>query len=214
MFSNSVGLVFFFFLLIGELYKLILPIYEKKRCYDLLRQSHERLAQNYAKVVEANKSGKRLLGRFYRVAFFGQAYFEEEAGSQYIYKEPKVTSLSEISERLHKQYCEKFGQDVVKMIKDSIPVRANTEYVTRFKKNLRFQIEQGDLDQKYAYVQVTHATPYFEKNELEDRPTEFEQNHDIATFMFETPFTKDGRTRGNPEEQWKRRTILTSNNNI
>lgn len=66
------------------------------------------------------------------------------------------------------------------------------------------------MDQKYAYVQVTHTTPYFEKPELEDRPTEFEQNHDIATFMFETPFTKDGRTRGNPEEQWKRRTILTS----
>lgn len=28
--------------------------------------------------------------------------------------------------------------------------------------------------------------------------------------MFETPFTKDGKVRGNPEEQWKRRTILTS----
>jgi hypothetical protein len=29
--------------------------------------------------------------------------------------------------------------------------------------------------------------------------------------MFETPFTKDGKARGTPEDQWKRRTILTSN---
>lgn len=28
--------------------------------------------------------------------------------------------------------------------------------------------------------------------------------------MFETPFTKDGKTQGNPEEQCKRRTIITS----
>jgi hypothetical protein len=29
--------------------------------------------------------------------------------------------------------------------------------------------------------------------------------------MFETPFTKDGKAHGTPEDQWKRRTILTSN---
>lgn len=66
------------------------------------------------------------------------------------------------------------------------------------------------MDPKLAYIQVTHVTPYFEKEELEERQTEFEHNHDINCFMFETPFTKEGKARGNPEEQWKRRTILTS----
>lgn len=61
-----------------------------------------------------------------------------------------------------------------------------------------------------AYIQVTHVTPYLEKHEYEERQTEFEQSHDIICFMFETPFTKDGKARGNPEEQWKRRTILTT----
>ena len=42
------------------------------------------------------------------------------------------------------------------------------------------------------------------------RSSEFEQNHNIKTFMFETPFTKDGRPRGAPNEQYKRRTVLTS----
>jgi hypothetical protein len=51
-----------------------------------------------------------------------QAYFEEESGVEYVYKEPKVTSLSEISERLYHLYCDKFGHDVVKIIMDSVPV--------------------------------------------------------------------------------------------
>lgn len=72
------------------------------------------------------------------------------------------------------------------------------------------QVVQSDLDSKIAYIQVTHVTPHFCKDELETRQTEFEQNHDIDTFMFETPFTKNGSARGCVEDQWKRRTILTS----
>jgi len=49
-------------------------------------------------------------------------YFEEDHAIEFVYKEPKLTSLSEISERLAKQYKEKFGADVVKMIMDSSPV--------------------------------------------------------------------------------------------
>lgn len=49
-------------------------------------------------------------------------YFEEDSGVEYVYKEPKVTTLSEISERINKQFTDKFGVDVVKMIMDSIPV--------------------------------------------------------------------------------------------
>lgn len=49
-------------------------------------------------------------------------YFEEDSGVEYVYKEPKVTTLSEISERIHKQFTDKFGVDVVKMIMDSVPV--------------------------------------------------------------------------------------------
>lgn len=69
----------------------------------------------------------------------------------------------------------------------------------------------AELDSKMAYIQVTHVVPYFIKDELETRQTEFEQNHDIDTFMFETPFTKSGGARcSSVEDQWKRRTILTS----
>lgn len=68
----------------------------------------------------------------------------------------------------------------------------------------------NELDPKMAYIQITHVVPYFIKDELETRQTEFEQNHDIDTFMFETPFTKNGGARCQlVEDQWRRRTILT-----
>nr|CAD7394742.1 unnamed protein product [Timema cristinae] len=178
--------------LLGELNRLIIPIYENKRNYEALAHRYKTLAQAYSKIVEVTRSGRRLLGRYYRVAFFGQAYFEEDSGVEYIYKEPKVTSLSEISERLYRLYCDKFGQEVIKIIMDSVPV------------------DPSVLDPKYAYIQVTSVTSYFEKGDLEDRQTEFEQSHDINCFMYETPFTKDGKAQGNPEDQWKRRTILTT----
>lgn len=57
---------------LGELYRLIIPILENRRDYTNLSQSYEHLAQAYNKVTEVNRSGKRMLGRYYRVVFFGQ----------------------------------------------------------------------------------------------------------------------------------------------
>lgn len=48
-----------------------------------------------------------------------QGFFEDEDGKEYIYKEPKLTPLSEISQRLQKLYSDKFGSENVKMIQDS-----------------------------------------------------------------------------------------------
>lgn len=59
------------FELLGQIYRLIIPIYESKRNYQALSNCYTHLAQACNKVVEVTKSGKRLLGRFYRVAFFG-----------------------------------------------------------------------------------------------------------------------------------------------
>lgn len=47
------------------------------------------------------------------------------------------------------------------------------------------------------------------------RQNDFEQNHDIDRFMYETPFTKCGNgAHGNVEDQWKRKTILTSTKSL
>uniref|UniRef100_A0A8B9JW50 Dedicator of cytokinesis 9 n=1 Tax=Astyanax mexicanus TaxID=7994 RepID=A0A8B9JW50_ASTMX len=178
--------------LISDIYKLIIPIYEKRRDFEKLAHLYETLHRAYSKVAEVMHTGKRLLGTYFRVAFFGQGFFEDEDGKEYIYKEPKFTPLSEISQRLLKLYSEKFGAENVKMIQDS------------------GRINPKDLDSKYAYIQVTHVTPFLEEKELADRKTEFEKSHNICRFVFETPFTVTGKKQGGIEEQWKRRTILTT----
>lgn len=58
--------------LLGGLYRLIIPMHEQKRSYEALAQCYQTLAQACNKVVEVMHTGKRLLGRYYRVAFFGQ----------------------------------------------------------------------------------------------------------------------------------------------
>lgn len=80
--------------------------------------------------------------------------------------------------------------------------------------NFLFQVNVNELDPKLAYIQVTHVIPFFTKDELDQRLNEFEQNHDVDTFMYETPFTKSGAARGAVEEQWKRKTVIKSMNNI
>lgn len=59
------------FELLGHLYRLIVPMYEEKRNYEALANCYSHLAQACNKIVEVNRTGKRLLGRFYRIAFFG-----------------------------------------------------------------------------------------------------------------------------------------------
>ncbi|XP_053916771.1 dedicator of cytokinesis protein 9 isoform X3 [Cuculus canorus] len=178
--------------LIADIYKLIIPIYEKRRDFERLAHLYDTLHRAYSKVTEVMHTGKRLLGTYFRVAFFGQGFFEDEDGKEYIYKEPKLTPLSEISQRLQKLYSDKFGSENVKMIQDS------------------GRVNPKDLDSKYAYIQVTHVVPYFEEKELQERKTDFERTHNIRRFMFEMPFTQAGKRQGGVEEQCKRRTILTA----
>ncbi|KAM8954282.1 LOW QUALITY PROTEIN: dedicator of cytokinesis protein 11 [Pelodytes ibericus] len=171
---------------ISEVSKLLVPIYEKRREFEKLTQLYRTLHGAYTKILEVMQSGKRLLGTYFRVGFFGQAFFEDEDGKEYIYKEPKLTGL----------YGEKFGADAVKMIQDSNKVNVK------------------DLDTKFAHIQITYVKPYLEEQDLVDRKTDFEKNHNINRFVYETPYTLSGKKHGCVEEQCKKRTILTTSNSF
>ncbi|XP_032887032.1 dedicator of cytokinesis protein 10 isoform X3 [Amblyraja radiata] len=180
--------------LIANVYKPVILVYEKKRDFKKLSELYYNIHRSYLKITEVVHSEKRLFGRYYRVAFYGQAvaFFEEDDSKEYIYKEPKLTGLSEISQRLLKLYSDKYGAENVKMIQDSNKVNPK------------------ELDPKVAYIQVTYVTPYFDEKELTERRTDFERHNNIKRFVFETPFTLSGKKHGGVEEQCKRRTILTT----
>ncbi|XP_072315013.1 dedicator of cytokinesis protein 11 isoform X2 [Eucyclogobius newberryi] len=178
--------------LITHIAKLIIPIYEKRHDYEKLSRLYDTLHRAYNKIMEVIQSRRRLLGTYFRVALYGQGFFEEEDCKEYIYKEPKLTGLSEISQRLLTLYGEKFGPENVKIIQDSNKVNPK------------------ELDPKFAYVQVTFVKPYFEEKEAPEKKTDFEKCHNINRFVFETPYTLSGKKHGGVEEQCKKRIVLTT----
>ncbi|TRY92073.1 hypothetical protein DNTS_029041 [Danionella cerebrum] len=182
--------------LIAEINKPVIAVFEKRRDFKRLSELYYDIHRSYLKVTEVVNSEKRLFGRYYRVAFYGLGFFEEEESKEFIYKEPKLTGLSEISQRLLKLYSDKFGADNVKMIQDSNKVNPK------------------DLDPRFAYIQVTYVVPYFNEKEELEKKTDFERNHNISRFVFETPFTLSGKKHGDVEEQCKRRTILTTSSSF
>lgn len=61
-----------------------------------------------------------------------------------------------------------------------------------------------------AFIQITYVEPYFDTYEMKDRITYFDKNYNLRRFVYCTPFTLDGRAHGDLQEQFKRKTILTT----
>uniref|UniRef100_A0A8C5CGL4 Dedicator of cytokinesis protein 7-like n=1 Tax=Gadus morhua TaxID=8049 RepID=A0A8C5CGL4_GADMO len=174
---------------INEVYKILLPVHEANRDFKKLAAVHGKLQDAFNKVY--NQVGpQRMFGTYFRVGFYG-CRFGDLDEQEFVYKEPSITKLAEISHRLEEFYCERFGDDVVEIIKDSSPV------------------DKNKLDPNKAYLQITYVEPFFDTYELKERITYFDKNYNLRTFMYCTPFTLDGRAHGDLHEQYKRKTILT-----
>ncbi|XP_075683845.1 dedicator of cytokinesis protein 8 isoform X2 [Rhinoderma darwinii] len=178
-----------FFETVNEVYKIVIPVLEAHRDFRKLSSTHEKLQKAYDRIII--KGQTRLFGTYFRVGFYG-ARFGDLEEQEFIYKEPKITVLAEIAHRLEGFYGNCFGQHMVEVIKDSAPV------------------DKSKLDPNKAYIQITFVEPYFEDYEMKYRMTYFEKNYNLRRFMYTTPFTLDGRPRGDLCEQYKRKTILTT----
>lgn len=178
-----------FYETVNEVYKIVIPVLEAHRDFRKLSSTHEKLKKAYDRII--TKGQKRMFGTYFRVGFYG-AKFGDIDEQEFIYKEPAITKLPEISHRLEGFYGNCFGEHMVEMIKDSAPV------------------DRSKLDPNKAYIQITFVEPYFEEYEIKYRMTYFEKNYNLRRFMYTTPFTLDGRPRGELSEQYKRKTILTT----
>uniref|UniRef100_A0AAY5F4T4 Dedicator of cytokinesis 8 n=1 Tax=Electrophorus electricus TaxID=8005 RepID=A0AAY5F4T4_ELEEL len=174
---------------VNEVYKIIIPILEAHRDFRKLATTHDNLKRAFDNIV--HKGHKRMFGTYFRVAFFGSKFGDLDE-REFIYKEPGITHLPEISHRLENFYSQCLGDGVLEMIKDSTPV------------------DKNKLNANKAYIQITYVEPYFDDYEMKDRMTNFEKSFNLRRFMYTTPFTKSGRPRGELNEQYKRKTILTT----
>uniref|UniRef100_A0A8C4V9B0 Dedicator of cytokinesis 7 n=1 Tax=Falco tinnunculus TaxID=100819 RepID=A0A8C4V9B0_FALTI len=174
---------------VNEVYKVLIPIHEANRDAKKLSTIHGKLQEAFSKIV--HQDGKRMFGTYFRVGFYGTKFGDLDE-QEFVYKEPAITKLAEISHRLEGFYGERFGEDVLEVIKDSNPV------------------DKCKLDPNKAYIQITYVEPYFDTYEMKDRITYFDKNYNLRRFMYCTPFTLDGRAHGELHEQFKRKTILTT----
>ncbi|KAM4022253.1 dedicator of cytokinesis protein 7 isoform 14-T14 [Anomaloglossus baeobatrachus] len=179
---------------VNDVYKVLIPIHEANRDAKKLCGIHGKLQEAFSKIVHQStgwEDMKRMFGTYFRVGFYGTRFGDLDE-QEFVYKEPAITKLAEISHRLEGFYGERFGEDVVEVIKDSNPV------------------DKCKLDSNKAFIQITYVEPYFDTYEMKDRITYFDKNYNLRRFMYCTPFTLDGRAHGELHEQFKRKTILTT----
>ncbi|KAE9549990.1 hypothetical protein FO519_006810, partial [Halicephalobus sp. NKZ332] len=196
--------------LLPTLYKLIFPIFEEKADFSRLSQIHQYLAEQLKKVDPPLKAildvsdpfetplpgaDKRCFGTYFRVGFYGYK-FGDLNGEEFVYKEPAITKLNEISHRLESFYAERLGKTTLEVIKDSNDV------------------DPRKLNPEKAYLQITYVEPYLETWEKRKRGTHLQCNYKLKNFVYATPFTKDGRAHGELKDQFKRRTVLTVQNSF
>uniref|UniRef100_A0A8C2KRG2 Dedicator of cytokinesis 7 n=1 Tax=Cyprinus carpio TaxID=7962 RepID=A0A8C2KRG2_CYPCA len=171
---------------VNEVYKVLIPIHEASRDAKKLATIHGKLQEAFGKIVH-----QRMFGTYFRVGFYGSKFGDLDE-QEFVYKEPAITKLAEISHRLESFYGERFGEEQVEVIKDSNPV------------------DKCKLDPNKAFIQITYVEPYFDTYEMKDRITYFDKNYNLRRFVYCTPFTLDGRAHGDLHEQFKRKTILTT----
>ncbi|CAM4682376.1 dedicator of cytokinesis protein 6 isoform X3 [Caretta caretta] len=176
---------------VNEVYKILIPIHEANREFKKLAALHGNLQDAFGKITSQSAGWERMFGTYFRVGFYGSKFGDLDE-QEFVYKEPSITKLAEISHRLEEFYAERFGDDLVEIIKDSNPV------------------DKAKLDPNKAYIQLTYVEPFFDTYELKERVTYFEKNYGLCSFLFCTPFTLDGRAHGELHEQFKRKTLLST----
>ena len=82
---------------INLVYKILTPIAEENRDWKKLMNIHSELLKAFTRMDQLE--GKRIFGTYFRVGFYGSKFGDLD-GEEFIYKEPTLTKLAEISHRL------------------------------------------------------------------------------------------------------------------
>ena len=195
----------------SQVLKIICPIYEHMQLYRELSDAYALQQDCWSKVNETDKD--RLFGKYFRVGFYGNK-FGDLNRCEFIYKEPKLTHILDMSERLKTFYSTQTGDEIL-TLDASKPI--------------------DKIDYSKSYMQITHMEPFFQKISSSSTSslssssnnarlsassssstvvpvTFFQKNSNLSHFVFETPFTLSGKAHAeHVSDQYKRKTVLTVN---
>lgn len=168
----------------AHLFKVLAPLYESTQAYHDLSQAYTQLQEFWSKVSMGSET--RLFGQYFRVGFFGTPFGEDVNGKEYVYKEPGLTHILELTERLKALYEKRTGQEVGH-------IDAGKDLST--------------VDPSRCFLQITKIDPYMEGK---PRDNFFQSHVNLSDFLYETPFTLTGKSHADDiSQQYKRKTILT-----
>lgn len=182
----------------ASILELIIPVYKSRRAFGQLAKCHTSLTSIYESVMEQESSPIPFIdATYYRVGFYGQRFGKLDK-KEYVYREPRDVRLGDIMEKLSHIYESKMdGNQTLHILSDSR------------------QVKTDELPPDVCYLQITAVDPIMEDEDLGSRR---ERIFSLSTgsvrarvfdhFLFDTPFTKNGKTQGGLEDQWKRRTVL------
>ncbi|KAI4333281.1 hypothetical protein L6164_018113 [Bauhinia variegata] len=182
----------------ASILELVIPVYKSRRAYGQLAKCHTLLTNIYESILEQESSPIPFTdATYYRVGFYGERFGKLDK-KEYVYREPRDVRLGDIMEKLSHIYETRMdGDHTLHIIPDSRQVKAE------------------DLQPGVCYLQITAVDPVMEDEDLGSRR---ERIFSLSTgsvrarvfdrFLFDTPFTKNGKTQGGLEDQWKRRTVL------
>lgn len=182
----------------ASILELVIPVYKSRRAYGQLAKCHTLLTNIYESILEQESSPIPFTdATYYRVGFYGDRFGKLDR-KEYVYREPRDVRLGDIMEKLSHTYESRMdGNHTLHIIPDSRQVKAD------------------ELQPGVCYLQITAVDPVMEDEDLGSRR---ERIFSLSTgsvrarvfdrFLFDTPFTKNGKTQGGLEDQWKRRSVL------
>ncbi|XP_061357893.1 guanine nucleotide exchange factor SPIKE 1 isoform X1 [Gastrolobium bilobum] len=182
----------------ASILELVIPVYKSRRAYGQLAKCHTLLTNIYESILEQESSPIPFTdATYYRVGFYGDRFGKLDK-KEYVYREPRDVRLGDIMEKLSHIYESRMdGNHTLHIIPDSRQVKAE------------------ELQAGVCYLQITAVDPVMEDEDLGSRR---ERIFSLSTgsvrarvfdhFLFDTPFTKNGKTQGGLEDQWKRRSVL------
>ncbi|KAF5477312.1 hypothetical protein F2P56_003961 [Juglans regia] len=182
----------------ASILELVIPVNKSRRAYGQLAKCHTLLTNIYESILEQESSPIPFTdATYYRVGFYGERFGKLDK-KEYVYREPRDVRLGDIMEKLSHIYESRMdGNETLHIIPDSRQVKAD------------------ELQPGVCYLQITAVDPVMEDEDLGSRR---ERIFSLSTgsvrarvfdrFLFDTPFTKNGKTQGGLEDQWKRRTVL------
>lgn len=182
----------------ASIQELIIPVYKSRRAFGQLAKCHTSLTSIYESILEQESSPIPFTdATYYRVGFYGDQFGKLDR-KEYVYREPRDVRLGDIMEKLSHIYESRMDSNYsLNIIPDSRQVKAD------------------ELQPGVCHLQITAADPIMEDEDLGSRRERIfsllpgsMRARVFDHFLFDTPFTKNGKTQGGLEDQWKRRTVL------